>query len=263
VEYRLGQWLDGRRPRGRVFASGGLRFRLNTWFDIAQAGGSFESGLRNRLPVDLAYQVRTCKAIPPDREASDALLMLKALGVEYLAVHGPQSQEYYRDYYHPRRMDGVLPVVYRENDDTVYQLPARGLAHLIRLDEMPGGDANQHAAVLARYVAARDDESRPRLRTRWPDPGTLLVEGTVPAGTYVAVQVNWDPGWKAVQDGREIAIGRDSLGFMTLHATPADAARIELRYRGTAEPRLMAAVSVLAWLGLAAMLARRPKPKIA
>jgi hypothetical protein len=39
---------------GRVMASGGMRFRLDSWFDIPQVGGGFETGLQDRIPVDLA-----------------------------------------------------------------------------------------------------------------------------------------------------------------------------------------------------------------
>jgi len=51
VEYRLAEWIAQHPPEGRVFASGGLRFRLNSWFDIPQVGGGFETGLQNRFPV--------------------------------------------------------------------------------------------------------------------------------------------------------------------------------------------------------------------
>ena len=62
VEYPLAKWLAAQPITGRVFASGGLRFRLNSWFEVPQVGGGFESGLANRVPVDLAYAVRTGKA---------------------------------------------------------------------------------------------------------------------------------------------------------------------------------------------------------
>jgi hypothetical protein len=254
AEHRVAAFLAARQPQGRIFASGGLRFRLNAWYGLPQVGGGFESGLRNRMPVHLAYQIRTCKAIPPERETSDPLLMLKALGVEYLVVHGPKSKEYYRDYYRPQRMDGVLPVLYRENDDTVYALPAHGIAHLIAPEERPGGDAQNHAAALAKYVAARDDASRPALRTAWTDPSTLVVEGEVPEGRLVAVQANWDPGWKVEQDGRTLEAQPDDLGFMNVAAVPGRAVKLVLHYAGTREQRLMAALSALGWLAAAAVL---------
>ena len=64
----------------------------------------------------------------------------------------------------------------------------------------------------------------------------------------IAVRINADPGWHATQDGREIPVETDNLGFMVLHAAPSAAARIEMQYRVGAEPT-MAAVSAMAWIG--------------
>ena len=174
-------------------------------------GGGFETGLRNRVPVDLAYRIRA------GSDADETLLELKALGAEYVVVHGPKSREYYRDFLRPERL-ASLPVAYHLEDDTIYALPARPLAHLVNPEELPDADVREHPQALARYVAAIEDPSRPALRARWVGASALDVSGPVPAGKVVAVQVNADPGWRATQDGREIAIAQDRLGFMVLHA---------------------------------------------
>jgi hypothetical protein len=67
------------------------------------------------------------------------------------------------------------------------------------------------------------------------------------------VQVNASPGWTVNQDGRTLSIIPDDLGFITLRPDASAGTRIELRYRGTAEQRIMAAISALAWI--AALLA--------
>jgi uncharacterized membrane protein YfhO len=77
----------------------------------------------------------------------------------------------------------------------------------------------------------------------------LIVNGPVPEGKLIAVQVNADPGWRAFQDGRAVEIETDRLGFMVLHASPAMPAQIELQYRGTMEQRVLALMSAVAWLG--------------
>jgi ubiquinone biosynthesis protein UbiJ len=76
----------------------------------------------------------------------------------------------------------------------------------------------------------------------------------------VAVRVNADPGWRAFQDGRAIPIEIDNLGFMVLRPAAAAAMHVVLEYRGTAEPRLMAALSALAWLAALAALFLCRKP---
>jgi len=252
VEYRLARWIAAHPPEGRVFASGGLRFRLDSWVDIAQVGGGFETGLCNRVPVDLAYRIRV------GRDPGEDLIALKAMGTQYVVVHGPKSREYYRDVLRPERLAG-LPVAYRMEDDIIYALPARPLAHLMRRDETPDSDVRPHPEALARYVNAIEDAGRPPLEVRWADTGVLEVAGPVPEGQLVAVEVNADPGWRATEDGREIAIGQDGMGFMVLKAAPAASARIELRYHGTREQRIMAVISGAAWVLALAGLMRRER----
>jgi len=102
----------------RLSASGGLRFRINSWFDVPQVGGGFETGLQNRVPWDLSYRVRTAPRPATGRETADTLLMLKAMDTQYVVIHGPQSREYYRDFIRPERITAALPAVYHEEDDT-------------------------------------------------------------------------------------------------------------------------------------------------
>ena len=249
VEYRLGQWIAEHPPQGRVFASGGLRFRLNSWFELPQVGGGFETGLRNRIPLDLTYRVRAASNLWPGHEYEDTLLELKALGAEYVVVHGPKSREYYRDFLRPDRVSGSLPVAWHIEDDTIYRLPSRPLAHLVKPEELPDVDVREHPQALERYVAALDDPSRPVLGARWTDTSTFAITGPAPPGELVSVQVNADPGWRATQDGHPIPLSQDSLGFLALHPSPAVQTQIELRYRGTSEQRVMAGVSALTWLG--------------
>ncbi len=248
IEFQLARWIAQHPPQGRVFASGGLRFRLNSWFDLQQVGGGFETGLRNRVPVDLAWGIRAAGNLWPGHETEDTLSKLQALGAEYVVVHGPKSQEYYRDFVRPERMAASLQPLYHTADDTIYALPPRRLAHLMRPEEIPNSDVREHHDALTRYVAAIVDPSRPALRSQWIGPSELAITGAAPPGHLVAVQVNADPGWRATQDGREIPITEDKLGFMVLHPSPAAATRIELIFRGTMEQRLMAAVSALTWL---------------
>jgi hypothetical protein len=254
IEYHLARWMAGHPPEGRVFASGGLRFRMNSWFDIPQVGGGFETGLQNRIPWDLSYRVRTAHDLPAGRETADTLLMLKAMNTQYVAIHGPQSREYYRDFVRPERISAALPAVYREEDDTIYALPAHPLAFAVSPSELPGREPDKNPQMLEAYIAAMEDAARPALRTTWRDNNTLAIDGTVDSGRAIAVSMNFDPGWHATEDGRAIAMETDNLGFVVLHATPSAAAHVEMRYGVGAEPRLASAVSALAWMGAVAGL---------
>jgi hypothetical protein len=198
--------------------------------------------------------VRTGKDSRPGRETADTLLQLKAMNTQYVVIHGPKSREYYRDYIHPERITAALTPLYHEEDDAIYGLPARPLANLVSREELPGEDAAAKPWVLERYVAAMEDAARPVLQTRWLRTTAMAIDGAIPAGRLVAVRVNADPGWRAAQDGREIPIEADNLGFIVLRPAAVAATRIELEYRATAEPRIMAAVCALAWIAALAAL---------
>ena len=249
VEYKLASWIDQHPPQGRVFASGGMRFRMNSWFDIPQVGGGFETGLQNRVPWNIAYRLRTAHDLPPGRETVETMAILKATGTEYLVIHGPQSREYYRDFVNPGRITAALTPLYKIEDDTIYGLPARPLAHLVSRDELPGMQPDEHPQALDRYIAAIEDAGRPVLKTAWRNATNLNIDGAVTPGRLVAVRMNADPGWHAMQDGREITMEQDNLGFVVLHAAESAATHIELQYGSTAEPKIMAAISALAWAG--------------
>jgi len=260
IEYHLARWMAQHPPEGRVFATGGMRFRMNSWFETPQVGGGFDTGLENRVPWDLAYAIRTGKDMRPGHETQDTLLELKAMGTEYVVIHGRQSREYYRDFVRPERIAAALPAVYREEDDTIYALPARPLANWLNPEELPGKDAPARPWVLEPYIAALEDPARPALQTRWLGVDTLAIEGAAPPGRLMAVRVNADPGWQAFQDGRAIPIETDNLGFMVLRPAAAAATHIELHYRATAEPRLMAVLSALTWMAALAALFLWRKP---
>jgi uncharacterized membrane protein YfhO len=118
----------------------------------------------------------------------------------------------------------------------------------MRDEEIPSIDPRDHPEALAKYVAAVEDPARPALRARWADPGRYTIEGSVPPDHRIAIQVNADRGWRATQDGRDIPITTDSLGFVVLHPLPAASTRIELHYWGTLEQRLMAGLCLLSWI---------------
>ncbi|HYP09003.1 MAG TPA: hypothetical protein VER03_22440, partial [Bryobacteraceae bacterium] len=241
-EYQAAKWLAAQQPQGRVLASGGLRFRLNSWFDLQQVGGAFESGLRNRTPVHFAYHVRT------DPEVVGSVREMKALGVEYVVVHGQKSAEHYRDYKNPGKFEGVLEKVYDNGNDVIYRLPFRSLAHAIRAEEEP---ARAHRDALVGYVLAIEEASRPTLTARWLDANRLRVENAPPAGMLVSLQVTFDEGWRAWSGGREVAVEKDSLGFIKLRGV---AGPVDLQYRGTLEQKCCAVLSALSWIGALGLL---------
>ena len=244
IEYRLARRLDELHPQGRIHATGGLRFRLNSWFDLAQTGGGFESGLTSRQVLSLAHCVRTA-------QCGDPVDALRALGVEYLVVHGRKSREHYRDL-HDSGFDQRLEAVHREEDDTIYRVPFSSLAHLVKPEERD----------LSGYAASLRDPARPRLSAVWRGDSALDVDGPVEDGMLVSVQVRAEDGWSASQEGRPLSVDRDALGWILLKPTPSAATRISLQFGGTAEQHAMACLSAGVWLSaLVALLKGRGRHK--
>jgi hypothetical protein len=249
-EFRVASALAARQPTGRLLLSGGSRFRFNSWFLYPQIGGVFETGLRNRLPVDIAYQVRTDLGSKRGEEAANSMLQLRALGVEYIVVHGPNSEEYYRDVKYPDKFEGVLDKVWGEGDDRIYRLEPVRYAHLVTAGELPAyPPKGGYFQVIAPYVAAMSDPARPTLAFNWQGPSAATISGSVPAGHRVAVAISYEDGWQAWQDGAAIPLERNELGFFTVVPRAAAQTEIQLRYGAPLETRLAAGVSAICWLG--------------
>jgi len=249
IEHQVAEFIHGRRPQGRVFVSGGTRFRLNSWFLIPQLGGTFESGLRNRTPLYLIYHLRTGLGRPVDARGQDAVRLLQFAGVEYVAVHGPGSREHWRDVANPDMFEGLLERVYGNAGDAVYKVPFTSLAHLVRENEFPPREpVGYDAGLVDPYVSAIQDTSRPRLRTRWEGASAIHVDGSFPQDLMVSLQVSYDGGWRAWQNEEPLEIGRSPNGFIRLRPRSSPAGSIKLQYIGTREHRTFAAFSALVWL---------------
>ena len=171
---------------------------------------------------------------------------------------GAKSREHYRDFTEPKKFEGALELVHREADDSIYRVPYRSLAHLVRWEEHLEWPRESKLPRLAPYVAAIDDPSRSQLSTVWLSANQLRITGQVDPETMVGVPVTYDAGWRATQGGRELEIVQDNLGFMLLRAGPGNAP-IDLIYRGTAEQYLMVAISALVWLGALGFWLSRPR----
>jgi len=105
------------------------------------------------------------------RDAEYSIFWLKAFGVRTIAVTGPDSTEHYNALANPRKFDGVLPLLWSEGDDAIYEVTSRSasLAHVI-----PSSAVVTHRpshgldiAPVEPYVAALDDPAYPAASLRW------------------------------------------------------------------------------------------------
>jgi hypothetical protein len=211
--------------------TGGTRFRFNAWFLIPQLGGTFESGLANRIPLDLIYFVRKGLGRPKETRTEDAILALRAAGVEYVAVHGPESREFYRDITDPEIFEGRLKRIFYDEDDRVYRLPFRGWAYLVRPGELPRSvPFGQDIGQARRLVGAMDDPARPPLLSRWEGTSRIEIRGRIPQGFWVMLPVSYHENWTARQDSAPIPIEKGTMGHMLVKPHPSPFTEIALRY---------------------------------
>jgi hypothetical protein len=261
IEYKVATALHEFHPRGRVLVSGGTRFRLNSWYLLPQVGGTFESGLTNRTSIDILYSLRTGIGVPPETRTQDAINQLRFSGVEYVAVHGVKSREHWRDMTSVLPWDTMLERVWHEEDDYVYRVPFTGYAHLIRAGEGPAYvPIGPGLPYLKPLINALDDPRRQHLDSRWHGSSRMTIEGAIPSGYLVFVQVSHHAGWRAYQNDVSIHVEKSPAGYLVLHPTPADRSIIDLRFVGSTQQKTFTALSFAACLAvLVTLLRKRPK----
>ena len=139
------------------------------------------AGLKTRVPLIIGYQVRTDLGLAKGREADESILMLRSLAVEYIVVHGPNSEEYYRDYKNPRKFEGMLEKVWEEKDDAIYRMGPVRYAHLVKKEEIPTITIQYgYQKPWYPYINAMLDPARPVLQFHWENARHARVDGTLP-----------------------------------------------------------------------------------
>lgn len=261
VEYRLAHWLDTHHGDRRVFAPGSIAFWMNAWTDTPQMTGCCLPGLPNWTNVIAAYII-TSDDGAGERAAGISLLWLKAFGAHAVATGGPASKEHYRDFVHPYKFEGKLPVLWKEGDDTLYRVPQRSasLARVVRREDLVARPPVNgiDVAGLGHYVAALDDVSLPLAEFEWKGAGRAEVTASLEPGQVLSIQQTWHPGWRASANGRPVPVRADGLGQMTIEPGCSRCA-IELRFDGGAEMRWCYAASAAALLLLLGRFAKRKR----
>lgn len=246
LEYQMAKWLADHRPQGRVFVSGALRFRLNSWFPLHQVSGTFESGLKNRTAADYFYHVRTDADTKPGQEATETQRELAAIGAQYVVVHDQGSQEYYRDIKNPYKFNSIGKVVFKPTPhDFIFEVPFRSFANAVAPDEFP---KSQWREDLPRFFAALADSARPYLAAQEITPSHWKITGEVPPGKHISFAMNWDAGWKATQNGAPVTIRRTQIGLMELVPLAAGPVEIDLNFSADGQAKGFAAFSALIWI---------------
>lgn len=259
IEYRTSTWSRDHLSGVRVMLPGSIGQWANTFTDVQQFAGGSWSVAYNQV------QQRAVRALyngddSPEKDARISIAWLKAFGAGAIAVSGPKSQEFWKAYTHPTKFDGRLPVLWSEDDVTIYSVPQRtqSLAHvvpesaLVRTVPSAPGDTKP----VEKYVAALDDASLPAAEFRWEGENRIHIRATTFPGQAVSVQVTHHPGWHATANGVSRQINADGLGLMWLQPGCNGTCDVQLEYDGGTELWICHLLNILAMAALLFFIAR-------
>lgn len=263
IEYRTS--MQAQLLGTRVMLPGSIALWANAFTDVAQFSGSSWSEAMNpvqQLGVNTVYNGGATSL----EDASVSLAWLKAFGVGAIATSGANSQEYWKPYAHPNKFEGLLPVIWRADDVTIYRVPQRSasLAHVVPRAAIvmhPPAAASDIKEIEA-YGQALDDPSFPVADMRWDGTNRIFVHANVSSGQVVSVQISYHPGWRARANGQTVPLLRDALGLIWLAPACQGPCDLELDYDGGWELRLSRYISsatvalLLALIVIAAMKRR-------
>ncbi len=265
VEYKVVNWLARNRPGERALVSGDPEYIFNLYTDSPQLSAGHDPTAPNwmqRVAVFIVYTGLNAGA----HDAEDSIFWLKAFGTHTVYVPGPASREHYHPIVNPHKFDGLLPVLWRDEDDTIYEVPqpSGSMAHVIPREALVirqpihGLDLDPARA----YVAALDDPSLPLARLHWTSPSRAAIDAEMTPGELVSVQETWMKGWEARANGRAVRVFGDKLGLIVIDPNCSGPCHIELSFGLTAEGWIARILSLtVTFLALTALVVgKRAKP---
>jgi hypothetical protein len=247
IERRAALWAEQNLSGQRVLFVGSMAQWANLFAHVPQmSGGSFPTA--NNPVQRLASEAVIW---PTTAQAETGVLWMKAYGVHAVAVPGPKSPEFWKPLRNPAIFESRLPVLWREEDTTIYSVPhtTDSLARVVpgsALVGRPPGSATDLSEVR-RYVTALDDPSSGRASIRWLDREHAVVHASAQPGEVVSVQINYHAGWTA-RCGREtMAVNRDGLGLLWING--GCKGDIALTYDGGVEAKALKWLSFVTAVG--------------
>jgi hypothetical protein len=257
VEYRITDWLWHNMPDARVAPSGSVRFWFDAWHDLAQLGGGSEQGLLNKQVEPAQWEANL------GLKGEPTVLWMQSMGVDALFVSDKRSQEFFKDFQHPEKVAGLLPVIFEDGQgNTIYRVPRRypvraRLVDTVQFRKLKRQRGNDDVEYLGAYVDAieKGPDAIPSLTREGPD--AMLVRAKVEPGQSIVVQEAYDPSWQATEGGQKLAVRKDVMGFMWIDAPPGDD-EIRLEFRTPLENTVGRIITLATILLLLSMAILRP-----
>jgi len=257
IEYKADQWIDRNLPGQRSLIAGDPQYLFNVFSDSPQMAAAHEPTAPNFTQLVAVFTIYTGMNAG-DHDAEYSLLWLKAFGNSAVYVSGEKSREYYHAIAHPHKFDGLLPVLWHDEDDTIFRVPARSssLAHVVPASAIASRQPIHGFDVdpIRPYVAALEDPSLPLAEMMWQGTSHIRIRAPMTRGQAMSVQINYAPGWRARVSGREIPVRKDGIGLVALQPECEGDCEIEMDYGPTTEAWICRVLSLIAVLVMASLI---------
>jgi hypothetical protein len=244
VEYKVAEWVGRNLPGQRTMVAGNAEYLFNLFSNNPQFSGGSEVTAPNPMQQRAVYAIYA--GVP------DATLWLKVFGNQAVYVPGPSSPDYHV-YDDPHMFEDILPVLWREEDATIYGVPqrSRSLAHVIPHAAVVGRQPRDGSDIepLRAYAAALDDPGLPQADLMWTDPSHGAVRARMDHKQVLSIQITYNPGWKARVRGRDVRVSSDKLGLLVIEPNCDGDCQIDLSFGATLEVwicRILSAMATLA-----------------
>jgi len=238
IEYKTAVWIDHNLPGQRVLLAGDTEYIFNLFSDNPQMSAGHEPTAPNWMQRVAVFTIQTGMNAG-DHDAEYSIFWLKAYGNQAVYVPGPNSREHYHAVVHTHKFDGLLPVLWHDEDDTIYRVPQRSqsMAHVVPpaaivvRQPIHGLDLDPARA----YVAALDDTSLPLADLSWTSPTHATIRTAMNRDQVVSVQETYMPGWRARIGTRDVPVHGDKLGLIVIEPDCSGPCQIDLSFGVTPE----------------------------
>lgn len=253
MEYRVAHWLGANLGGRRVFVTSQAGTWMNAFVDTPQMHSGHDPFNPNFAVEEAATYAIFSGQNAGERDAETSILWLKAYGCHAIYVPGLHSRVDGKPFNHPYKFDGILPLLWHEEDDNIYAVPQRtdSLAHVVPLSAIVKRQPihGLDTAEVTSYVAALDDPTLPAAPMTWQDPDHGRIQATLHRDQVLSVQTTYDKGWIATANGAPAKITRDAIGLSVIHAACDGACTVDLVFDGGLERKICRDLSWLVTFG--------------
>jgi hypothetical protein len=242
IEYKVAHWMGENMDGQRVFGGAEVGTWLNVFADTPQMNAGHDPFHPNFFVGSVATYTIYSGQNAGSSDAEISTLWLKAFGCHAIYVPGRKSRVSSKPFDHPEKFQGVLPVLWHEEDDTIYAVPERSksIAHVVPetavVHDQPFNGLD--VAELSTYVAALDDPAFPDAPLTWASTAEAHIQTTLHPGQVISIQSTYDKGWIAYANGHPAAVTRDGLGLTLVHAACDGACDVSFIFDGGLERKL-------------------------